>query len=39
MMRNGRIYWAAPESQYYAEPKRLAAAGYLEASQTAGPHA
>ena len=29
MMRNGRIYWAAPESQFYAEPKKLAQAGYL----------
>jgi DNA-binding PadR family transcriptional regulator len=36
MMRNGRIYWSAPESQYYAEPKRLAAAGYLEASKQPG---
>ena len=35
MMRDGRIYWTAPESQYYAEPKRLAQAGYLDASQAA----
>ena len=27
MMRDGRVYWSAPESQYYAEPKRLEAAG------------
>jgi DNA-binding PadR family transcriptional regulator len=36
MMRQGRVYWAAPESQFYAEPKRLAAAGYLEASKQPG---
>ncbi|HEY6889574.1 MAG TPA: hypothetical protein VI300_17385 [Solirubrobacter sp.] len=36
MMRQGRVYWAAPESQFYAEPKRLAAAGYLEAAKTPG---
>ena len=36
MMRDGRIYWAAPESQFYAEPKRLAAAGYLEATKQPG---
>jgi DNA-binding PadR family transcriptional regulator len=36
MMRNGRIYWAAPESQFYAEPKRLAEAGYLEAAKAPG---
>ena len=30
MMRHGRVYWTAPESQFYAEPKRLAAAGYLD---------
>ena len=39
MMRHGRVYWAAPESQFYAEPKRLAAAGYLEAAKQPGPHA
>lgn len=32
MMRSGRVYWTAPESQYYAEPKRLAEAGLLEGS-------
>jgi DNA-binding PadR family transcriptional regulator len=31
MMRRGRVYWTAPESQYYAEPKRLAGLGYLGA--------
>src|SRR5690242_18470600 len=36
MMRQGRAYWAAAESQFYAEPKRLAAAGYLEASKQPG---
>ena len=36
MMRQGRIYWTAPESQYYAEPKRLAEAGYLSAAKEPG---
>src|SRR5690349_16307786 len=36
MMRNGRVYWAAPESHFYAEPKPLATAGYLEASKQPG---
>ena len=36
MMRDGRIYWTAPESQYYAEPKRLATAGYLTAATQPG---
>jgi DNA-binding PadR family transcriptional regulator len=36
MMRQGRAFWAAPESQFYAEPKRLAAAGYLEATKQPG---
>jgi DNA-binding PadR family transcriptional regulator len=36
MMRQGRIYWTAPESQYYAEPKRLAEAGYLSATKEPG---
>jgi DNA-binding PadR family transcriptional regulator len=36
MMRNGRVYWTAPESQYYAEPKRLAEAGYLTAAKQPG---
>jgi DNA-binding PadR family transcriptional regulator len=29
--RGGRLYWAAAPSQYYAEPKRLARLGFLEA--------
>jgi DNA-binding PadR family transcriptional regulator len=36
MMRQGRVYWTAPESQYYAEPKRLADAGYLSATKEPG---
>ena len=36
MMRNGRIYWTAPESQFYAEPKKLAEAGYLTATTQPG---
>ena len=37
MMRNGRIYWTAPESQFYAEPKRLGRKlGYLQASKQPG---
>lgn len=36
MMRDGRLYWTAPESQYYAEPKKLAAAGYLTATKQPG---
>jgi DNA-binding PadR family transcriptional regulator len=36
MMRRGRIYWTAPESQYYAEPKRLADAGLLAADKRPG---
>ncbi len=36
MMRDGRLYWTAPESQYYAEPKRLAAAGLLDAAKQPG---
>jgi DNA-binding PadR family transcriptional regulator len=36
MMRDGRIYWTAPESQFYAEPKRLEAAGYLAATKQPG---
>ena len=35
-MRDGRVYWTAPESQFYAEPKRLAAAGYLSATKEPG---
>jgi DNA-binding PadR family transcriptional regulator len=29
MMRRGRIHWAAAESHYYSEPKRLEQLGYL----------
>ena len=36
MGRQGRIYAAAAESQYYAEPKRLAALGYLKAEKQPG---
>jgi DNA-binding PadR family transcriptional regulator len=36
MMRQGRVYWTAPESQYYAEPKRLADSGYLSATKEPG---
>ena len=31
-----RVYWDAAPSQWYAEPKRLADAGYLEARKTPG---
>jgi DNA-binding PadR family transcriptional regulator len=34
--RGARLYWAAAPSQYYAEPKRLAALGYLEARTEPG---
>jgi len=34
--RGGRLYWAAAPSQYYAEPKRLARLGYLEAHEQPG---
>jgi PadR family transcriptional regulator, regulatory protein AphA len=36
MMRRGRPYWAAAESHYYAEPKRLAELGYLAADTAPG---
>ena len=36
MMRDGRIHWTAPESQFYAEPKRLAEHGYLTATKQPG---
>ena len=36
MMRLGRIYWSAPESQFYAEPKKLAEGGYLTATKQPG---
>jgi DNA-binding PadR family transcriptional regulator len=34
--RQGRVYWAAAESQFYAEPKRLAGLGYLAAEKRPG---
>lgn len=36
MAEIGRVYWDAAPSQWYAEPKRLAAEGYLEARKTPG---
>jgi len=36
MARAGRIYAAAAESQYYAEPKRLERLGYLSARKEPG---
>jgi DNA-binding PadR family transcriptional regulator len=36
MARQGRIYAAAAESQYYAEPKRLERLGYLSSRREAG---
>jgi DNA-binding PadR family transcriptional regulator len=37
MMRRGSaIYWSAAPSQFYAEPKRLASLGYLEAERRPG---
>ena len=36
MMRQGRIYESAAESQYYAEPKRLEKLGYLRARKEPG---
>jgi PadR family transcriptional regulator, regulatory protein AphA len=36
MMRDGRIYWTASPSHYYAEPKRLAELGYLRAHAEPG---
>ena len=36
MMRQGRIYESAAESQYYAEPKRLERLGYLRAHKEPG---
>jgi len=36
MMRQGRIYESAAESQYYAEPKRLEKLGYLQARKAPG---
>jgi PadR family transcriptional regulator, regulatory protein AphA len=36
MARRGRTYASAAESQFYAEPKRLAALGYLDARKLPG---
>ena len=36
MMRQGRVYQSAAESQYYAEPKRLERLGYLRSRKEAG---
>lgn len=36
MMRQGRIYWSAAESHYYAEPKRLERLGYLASRKEPG---
>jgi DNA-binding PadR family transcriptional regulator len=34
--RGARVYWAAAPSQFYAEPKRLARLGYLDAHTEPG---
>jgi DNA-binding PadR family transcriptional regulator len=36
MMREGSIFWTTSESHYYAEPRRLAALGYLQARTEPG---
>jgi PadR family transcriptional regulator, regulatory protein AphA len=36
MMRRGAIYWAAAESQWYSEPKRLERLGYLSSQKRPG---
>jgi DNA-binding PadR family transcriptional regulator len=36
MMRRGRVYWAASESQWYAEPKRLERLGHLRSRKEPG---
>ncbi len=36
MMRRGRAYWTTSPSHYYAEPKRLAGLGYLDAKEVPG---
>jgi DNA-binding PadR family transcriptional regulator len=36
MMRRGSIYWAAAESQWYGEPKRLERIGYLRSEKRPG---
>ena len=36
MRAQGGLYWTAAESQWYAEPKRLAELGYLDAEKLPG---
>jgi DNA-binding PadR family transcriptional regulator len=36
MMRRGRVYWSASESQWYAEPKRLERLGLLRSRKEPG---
>jgi len=36
MMREGRVFWTTSESHFYAEPKRLAKLGYLQAEKQPG---
>ena len=36
MARQGRVYWTAADSQFYAEPKRLEKLGYLHAEKRPG---
>jgi DNA-binding PadR family transcriptional regulator len=36
MMRRGSIYWAAAESQWYGEPKRLERLGFLRSEKRPG---
>jgi DNA-binding PadR family transcriptional regulator len=36
MMREGRVYWYAADSHYYAEPKRLEQLGYLRSEKRPG---
>jgi PadR family transcriptional regulator AphA len=36
MMRRGSVYWAAAESQWYGEPKRLERLGYLRSEKRPG---
>lgn len=36
MRRGGRVHWTAAPSKIYAEPKRLASLGYLEAQKAPG---
>ena len=36
MARQGRVYWSAADSQWYAEPKRLAKLGFLRPAKRPG---